>query len=240
MPTLPGRGCPGCSTSARSAVRGRAARRARAGWPTSAARFGGWCPGPSPRWSAMWLATRSSRRGQRGDAGRHRCRSWAPPSRALDRRSPQPSVVSGPRNAVTARLPRLVPRRTTIAVTRRVMTANARPRLALRPCSLSDVDGLSHTCGPNAPSRPPPTPARGPGPLVRGRPAGSTATAARPGWLAGPGRGQHPCHPHGLDACGVLNGDPQWRSSLQCCWRGTPSAGQGASATGAGRGRQLT
>lgn len=45
--------------------------------------------------------------------------------RELDRRSPQPSVVSGRGNALSARLPRVVPRRTTIAITRRLMAANA-------------------------------------------------------------------------------------------------------------------
>lgn len=45
--------------------------------------------------------------------------------RALGRRTPPPSVVSGRGNALSARLPRLVPRRTTITITRRLMTANA-------------------------------------------------------------------------------------------------------------------
>ncbi|MEU6581114.1 SDR family oxidoreductase [Nocardia sp. NPDC046763] len=41
--------------------------------------------------------------------------------RALDRRNPPPSIVSGTANAVSSGLPRILPRRTTIRVTRRLV-----------------------------------------------------------------------------------------------------------------------
>lgn len=45
--------------------------------------------------------------------------------RELDRRSPRPSVVSGRGNTISAQLPRVVPRRMTISVTRKLMGAHA-------------------------------------------------------------------------------------------------------------------
>ncbi|MFD6351946.1 SDR family NAD(P)-dependent oxidoreductase [Nocardia tengchongensis] len=43
--------------------------------------------------------------------------------RVLDRRNPPPSVVSGAANALSSGLPRILPRRTTIRVTRRLVAA---------------------------------------------------------------------------------------------------------------------
>lgn len=52
--------------------------------------------------------------------------------RELGRRSPRPSVVTGFGNSVSARLPRIVPRTTTVKVTRRLMSSGVRQTAAPR------------------------------------------------------------------------------------------------------------
>ncbi|WP_458689995.1 hypothetical protein [Nocardia tengchongensis] len=67
----------------------------------------------------------SARASARGSVAQGAVGLWmvATALRALDRRNPPPSVVSGAANALSSGLPRILPRRTTIRVTRRLVAA---------------------------------------------------------------------------------------------------------------------